>query len=204
LQTPLKALTETLSHLNQATSPIEAQRLVALAANISVQMQTTMTEMIKTQSSTPSHARLEKLALINLVEKCIERNYSFADIYHCTIKLFAPQNHWQIKADCYSFDQALSYLLQQAIKNAAQQSLIRVVIQEDQSGVKISVVANPKPAILIGDQRTAPEISGNPADEKHLQALADAMFCRIQFGQLVTAADSSRVISAHLSFAQEL
>jgi two-component system, LuxR family, sensor kinase FixL len=184
LRTPLTALSDSILQLNIKGNhqlPKELQRLVGLSAQASVQLQNIMCNLAEQQNITQLPLRPEKQPLLQLVENCVKRNHILGDVYQITIKIFSPRNHWLVNIDSSHFDHALTYLLHRAIKKTSSRGEVRVVVNEEQGKIKVSIQTT---ATIDLNHPVEPtnESTDSTAEQERLTNSMNEMHAIIYFG----------------------
>ena len=179
LRSPIKTLTEAMSMLNN-TAPLagDIQRLTAIAAQASVTLEQAMNALSSQRDIEQEPLHLAKHSVLPMVEDCVKRIQGFGDLYQINIHILSPHKHQLINIDPYGFDQILTYLLQKAIKQSDLRSSIRIVIEDEENKVKISLLS-PSPADALTLEETHEHKITHPQNHEieaeHLMELAKKM-----------------------------
>lgn len=146
---PLTVITEAINLLRdeeQEKLPQSVIHIVEIAQHNSIKLQKLMDDLIETQNLSKGDTpfKLETRAVLPLIEETLRRNKTFSEIYQCPIVIKAVQKDLTIHVDIVRFYQAITQLLQYAMKLCDAKSEVHVRINEERSRVKIAISLNGK------------------------------------------------------------
>lgn len=141
---PLNVIAEAISLMQtgeQGTVPESLHHALDIAKNNSIKLQKLMSDLIEVQnlSKGNAHFTLETQLVLPLIEESLVRNKAFSDIYQCHAVIKATAANLTIHTDKTRFYQAMTQLLQYALKLSEPRSEVPVRISEDRNWVKIAV-----------------------------------------------------------------
>lgn len=141
---PLNVIAEAISLMQtgeQGTVPESLHHALDIAKNNSIKLQKLMSDLIEVQnlSKGNAHFTLETQLVLPLIEESLVRNKAFSDIYQCRAVIKATAANLTIHTDKTRFYQAMTQLLQYALKLSEPRSEVPVRISEDRNWVKITV-----------------------------------------------------------------
>lgn len=146
---PLNVITQAISLLRTSepnTLPESLRHAVDIAQNNSIKLQKLMSDLIEVQNLSGNDATLNLQAhrVLPLMEEALQRNKTYCDIYQCSMSIQTTATDLAIHTDSARFYQALTQLLQFALKFTEPKSELKVRISAEHSKVKISININSK------------------------------------------------------------
>lgn len=141
---PLNVIAEALNLLQtneRGTLPESLQHAVAIAQNNSIKLQKLMGDLIEMQnfSNGDTPFKFETQLILPLIEEILRRNKSYSDIYQCQVSIKAVATNLTIHIDTARFCQAMTQLLQYALKFSETKNEIQIRITEERSKIKIVI-----------------------------------------------------------------
>jgi two-component system, LuxR family, sensor kinase FixL len=141
---PLNLISEVINLLKADEKdhlPPSFKHAIEIASNNSIKLQKLMGDLIEVENLSQEGIAytLATYPANKLIEETVHRNKAFSNIYQCPIRIESLTHNLTIHIDKLRFDQALTQLIQYALKLAAPKDSITIRAEEEHSRIKIMI-----------------------------------------------------------------